>query len=360
MSAQLVVTPANLGRRLESVACAWLPQVPRGRLLKWLRRGTLRVNGRRAAPSLRLATGDVLCLRVRLAPEGAIDPSAVGADAVDGAAKAHLSPTFRGAPAAGPARPRRRLPPPVVVYEDGDLLVVDKPANLASHGGIGHADDSLAARLLDYLDAHDAAPGERVGLAQRLDAGVSGLVPCGKHAAALKVLMGPPHGPKLEKTYLAVVAGVPAALRGSICLPLRSTDAPRGDVPKVVVDRISGKPARTDYVVLAQWAKRSLLALRLHTGRTHQIRAHLRALGHPLLGDPRYGHAEANDWARASFGVRRPLLHAAHLQLAHPVTGEPLVFRSPAPDEIARLCGGKSDWSLADEGPCGAQMFLSQ
>lgn len=343
MSAQLTVTPANVGRRLETVACAWLAEVPRGRLLKWLRRGTLRVNGRRAAPSLRLAEGDVLNLRVRIQPEGAETQTGAG----EGAAPVGASP-FAGPrldDASSP--PRHRLPPPDVIYEDDDLLVVHKPAGLASHGGIGHADDSLAARLVDYLDAHNAPPGERVGLAQRLDAGVSGLLPCGKHAQALRVLMGPPHGPKLDKIYLAIVTGAPEDNTGTIHLPLRSTDAPRGDVPKVVVDRIAGKPATTDYVVLARFAHRSLLALRLHTGRTHQIRAHLRAIGHPLLGDPRYGHEPANVWAQATFGVRRPMLHAARLQLAHPVTGVALSFTAPLPPDMARLCGGKTVWPEA-------------
>lgn len=341
MSAQLVVNQANVGRRLESVACAWLAEVPRGRLLKWLRRGTLRVNGKRSAPGLRLAEGDVLNLRVRLTPEAGLAPR----DDAEGPAPDATEEGYVAAPAVAPApMARRRLPAPIVLFEDAHLLVVDKPAGLASHGGIGHADDSLAARLVDYLDAHDAPVGERVGLAQRLDAGVSGLVPCGKHARALKVLMGPPHGPKLDKTYLAVVAGVVEDDSGTINLPLRSTDAPRGDVPKVLVDRIAGKPAQTDFVVLARFAQRSLLALRLHTGRTHQIRAHLRALGHPLLGDPRYGHAPANARAEQTFGVRRPLLHAARLTLAHPETGAQLAFAVPLPFDMARLCGNRREW----------------
>lgn len=97
-------------------------------------------------------------------------------------------------------------------------------------------------------------------------------------------------------------------------------------------------------MVLHRYAGRTLLALRLHTGRTHQIRAHLRALGHPLLGDPRYGHAVANAHAKATYGVARPLLHAGFLTMAQPMTGERLAFAVALPADMARLCGGRRAW----------------
>lgn len=314
--AEYAIDACNVGRRTETVVRAWLPDVPRSRLLKWLRCGTIRINGKRARPDQRLEQGDIL-----RAPRAAL-----------------RADTLR--PARNHGAPL--LPSPEVVYEDGDLIVLNKPAGLAAHPGMMHDDDSLSARLVQYLGAENAAPGQKPGLAQRLDIGVSGLLPCGKHAAALKVLMGPPHGPVLEKTYLAIVDGVPEEDEGHIRFALRVTDAPLGNVPKVVVDEVDGKPAHTEYRVLARWSSRALLALRIHTGRTHQIRAHLLAIGHPLLGDPRYNTVVRNMRAHESYGVVRPMLHAAHLRMRQPMQQEQeLSFYQPMPKDMLRVAGNR-------------------
>lgn len=318
------IAAEHAGRRLDTILTALVPDLPHAEVRRWLRKGFVRKNGARTSAEERLAVGDTLQM-----PPWAQAPS----DEAEAREDARLDA-------------RRRLCPPDIRWEDEDLLVAYKPAGLASHPGIGHDEDSLSARL----SAHVAvAPGCKVGLAQRLDAGVSGLTVCGKHPVALKALMGPPHGPAIVKLYAAVVTGSPQPHEGDICEPLRVTDQPRGDAPKVVVDRVAGQSAHTRYVVVQPGARASLVLLRIFSGRTHQIRAHLRALGHPLIGDPRYGHAPANEQAWQTFGIGRPLLHASYLSLRHPVRHEEqvTVFSAP-PSDMERMMGRPLEATLVD------------
>ena len=312
MRSDFVIEAANAGRRLETVVFDLLADVPRSRLMKWLRTGKIRLNGARTRPRAMLCAGDTVALP--------FDPG-----------------TSDYQPRTAPSPAPKALPPPEVLFEDEVLLLVNKPAHLAAHPGMQHLDDSLIARILGYLDAHNAPVGQRPGLCQRLDAGVSGIVPCGKNAAVLRTLSGPPHGPPLHKTYTALVSGRVAHDAGSITAPLRVTDAPMGNVPKVVVDAQLGVPAHTDYRVAQRFADATLLEVTLRTGRTHQIRAHLRHIGHGLLGDPRYGDGARNGYLAQSFGVHRPLLHAGRLQMQHPISGAPLSVTAPLPQDMQRL-----------------------
>lgn len=312
MSAQIVIDSQNAGRRLETVVFTVLQDVPRSRLMKWLRTGKIRLNGSRTRPRALLAQGDTIAIP--------FDPELSAYE-----------------PRERAAAPAVLLPPLDILFEDDVLLLVNKPAHLASHPGMLHNDDSLSARVVAHLGAHDAPVGHRPGLAQRLDAGVTGIVPCGKNAAVLRVLSGPPHGPALQKTYLALVAGQVRQNQGSIMAPLLVTDQPMGNAPKVVVDEVAGQAAHTDYLVVERFADMTLLQLTLRTGRTHQIRAHLRHLGHSILGDPRYGDAAINSYLAESFGVLRPMLHAHQLQMAHPVSGAALDVCAPVPADMCKL-----------------------
>ena len=338
---EFFIDTGNAGRRADTVLLGWLAPVGHGELCRWLRRGFVRRNGERLHLHDRLVDGDRLQAPPWALTQGKEDEGGRAGEGEVGADR-HAGDRFDSTPPTRPrGAPTLRLPSEWIVHDDDDLIVLNKPAHLASHGGIGHDHDNLAARLLAHCG--DGGVGRRPGLAQRLDSGVSGLVPCGKHAAALRTMMGPPHGPRLDKTYVALVAGEMEMGVGSIVLPLRSTDQPRGDAPKVVVDFIAGKPAHTDYEVMHASRGRSLLLLTLQTGRTHQIRAHLRAIGHPLVGDPRYGSGEANERARASWGTTRPLLHAACLRMAHPTQGGQLIFFAPVPSDLACAAGVEAD-----------------
>lgn len=305
----ITIDAVNVGRRLDAYLRKARPDLPLAALMRWIRTGVVRVNGRKAKPDRRLAEGDTLGLPAANAPQ----------------------------PSAAVKPRRRRLPKPEIVYEDGDLLIAFKPAGLACHAGTGHEDDSLAVRIAAYLHAEDAPPGHRPGLAQRLDNLVSGLVPVGKHAAALRVLSAASAAGKLDKMYTALVAGRVKHREGVIDVPLRVDDQPMGDRPRTVPDAENGKPAHTAYRVAARWADATLLEVRILTGRTHQIRAHMRALGHPLLGDPRYGIEARNAPLRETYGLSRPFLHAGWLQLRHPIKGESMQFTAPLPEDLQRV-----------------------
>lgn len=217
-----------------------------------------------------------------------------------------------------------------VLHADADVLVVHKPAGLAAHKG-PLVDDSLADRLL-------ALPGS--GLAHRLDRGSSGALLVGLHPKALATLAAAMEAGAIEREYLAIAHGVIGDDQRTIDLPLFATDEPRGNLPKVIVDATRGQRAVTELCVLARGKHESLVRLRLLTGRTHQIRAHLRAIGHPLLGDPRYGDPAANERARATHGVDRPLLHGHRLSFPHPSTGEPQSITAWLEPDFQRMFAG--------------------
>lgn len=217
----------------------------------------------------------------------------------------------------------------VVVHADDDVIVVDKPPGLVVHPGAGNPDQTLVNGLLHrFPELADVGEPTRPGIVHRLDAGSSGLLVVARTPAAVDALIAQFASHAAGRRYDAVVWGHPDAAHGII-------DAPIGRDPSdplkmaVVVD---GKRARTEYQVTARYAAPAELArlqCTLETGRTHQIRVHLAAVGHPLVGDPTYGDR------RTTLGLTRPFLHAAELTFDHPATGERLTFTSRLPADLA-------------------------
>jgi 23S rRNA pseudouridine1911/1915/1917 synthase len=210
-----------------------------------------------------------------------------------------------------------------VAYEDEHLLVVDKPAGVVVHPARGHRDGTLAQAL-----AGRAAGGEdpwRAGIVHRLDRNTSGLLVVAKSDAVHRALKDALARRELRREYLALVEGRPAARSGTI-------EAPIGRDRRVRVlmstDSDVAKEAITHFEIERMLAQSTLLRVRLQTGRTHQIRVHLKAIGHPVCGDPEYGH-------KGLYGLRRQFLHAARLAFAHPVSGASLDVASPLPDDLA-------------------------
>ena len=241
----------------------------------------------------------------------------------------------RQSPLLSPPDPLRRDPaghpgvipaegPLDIVYEDPDLIVLNKAPGVLVHPGHGHFDDTLG----NYLMYHYRQSGDESGFhpVHRLDKGTSGLVVIAKHPHAQEKLKNQLHTGDFRRVYLAVCDGVPPAPSGLIDAPIGRTD---GSLMAREV-RPGGQPARTRYRVIRACGPRSLVELELKTGRTHQIRVHMAHLGCPLTGDFLYGTEDDSL-------ISRPALHSARLELTHPITGGRLRFSAPLPADLAAL-----------------------
>lgn len=273
---------------------------------------------------------------------------------VDGAAARRSVVLVAGQRVVLPAPPGTEQAPtppvPPVRYRDEHLLVVAKPAGLVVHPGAGHHGDTL----VDALRAADVplAPAggqERPGIVHRLDRDTSGLLVVASTDAAHAGLVEQLRERSVQRRYLALVRGTPPA-RGTVDAPIGRDPSDRQRFACVP----GGKPARTHFTTIA--TRRvgehdvAVLACRLETGRTHQIRVHLRAIDHPVLGDPRYG----GDGAAAELlGVPRVALHAARLAFTHPVLGTPVDVVEPPPEDLLgplTTAGLDADWDVALRG----------
>lgn len=226
-----------------------------------------------------------------------------------------------------PARKSGLVPrqgPLDIVYEDRDLVVVNKAAGVSVHPGPGHYDDTLGNFLLYYYDT-EGEPADFHPV-HRLDRGTTGLIAVAKHPYAQERLKNALHTGGFRRQYLAVCDGVPDPAQGVIDAPLGPLE---GSLMAQTV-RPDGASARTRYRVLGTYGPRALVELELDTGRTHQIRVHMASMGCPLTGDFLYGTED-----RAL--IPRPALHSARLELVHPVTGERLVFSAPLPEDMENL-----------------------
>ncbi|MFI5052980.1 MAG: RluA family pseudouridine synthase [Acidimicrobiia bacterium] len=233
---------------------------------------------------------------------------------------------------AEPTPPGRPQPDPSIAidvrHEDRDLVVLAKPAGLVVHPGAGHADGTLVNGLLArYPELAEVGDPARPGIVHRLDRDTSGLLVVARTEPAYEGLVAMLAAHDVERRYSALVWGRPDATRGVIDAPIgRSVRRPT----RMAV-REGGRGARTNYEVVTEYREPdvSLLDCRLETGRTHQIRVHLQAIGHPVVGDAAYGGV------RPAFPLDRPFLHAGALAFVHPVTGEPVAVEEPLPPDLA-------------------------
>ncbi|MGH7162188.1 MAG: RluA family pseudouridine synthase [Planctomycetota bacterium] len=311
---RLTVGPEGAGQRLDRWLAARFPDFSRALIMKYLKEGKGRHNGRRAKPGAFVAAGDELEL-----PEWE--------ETLRG---------IRGGEAAGiPDLPRARPRPEgiLVLYEDEHMIAIDKPAGVVMHSGKGHAGEGIDLLLRGRF-------GRATRLVHRLDRDTSGVVVAARgHPDSARRLGEAFVSGDVEKTYFGLVAGLPDPARGAVDAPLVDTKELGSNVR---VDA-RGKPARTEYAVARAFRGFSWLRLRPRTGRRHQIRAHLAHIGHPLAVDHVYGkrtRLRLRDlrpdlpftWKNPILLARTPL-HAAEITLRHPATGEEMTFRAPlAPD----------------------------
>ena len=211
-----------------------------------------------------------------------------------------------------------------IVYEDQDLVVLNKPAGLSVHPGPGHYDDTLGNFLVHYFES----TGQEADFhpVHRLDRGTSGLIVVAKHPYAQELIKAQLHTPAFLRVYLAVCEGTPTPADGVIDVPIGPME---GSLMAQEV-RPDGKSARTHYQTVQPRTNRTLVRLELETGRTHQIRVHMAHLGHPLTGDFLYGTEDHTL-------IARPALHSHHLSFSHPITGVRLEFTQPLPEDMEHL-----------------------
>ncbi len=222
-----------------------------------------------------------------------------------------------------------------IAYEDEHLLVIDKPAGLVVHPARGHRTGTLAQALAGRAVGGEDA--RRAGIVHRLDRDTSGLLVVARSDEVHRRLKDLLARRRLHREYLALVDGHPPARTGTIDAPIGRD---RRDRVLMSIDTDEPREARTHFEIERLLPRASLLRVRLETGRTHQIRVHLAAIGHPVCGDPQYGTA-------GEYGLERQFLHAARLAFEHPVTGEPVDVVSPLPDDLVAALQAAEDAASA-------------
>jgi len=291
----MTLDDARAGQRVDNFLLRELKGVPRSHVYRLVRSGEVRVNSRRVDATYRLKAGD----RIRIPP-------------------------VRVATAPAGRAPVRPVDFPKV-YEDDVLLVLDKPAGVAVHGGSG-----VSSGVIEQLRA--ARPEARfLELVHRLDRDTSGLLMVAKKRAALLALHRALREGGVEKRYLVLVKGRWTRATRNVTLPLRKFLTAAGE-RRVSVDP-AGRESRTRFDLVERIGQFSLLAASIETGRTHQIRVQLAQLGFPVVGDEKYGDFELNK-SLAKEGARRMFLHAERLAFKHPRTGAELALSAPLPEDL--------------------------
>ncbi|MFO1323143.1 MAG: 23S rRNA pseudouridine(1911/1915/1917) synthase RluD [Burkholderiales bacterium] len=310
-----LTAPADAaGQRLDQTLARLLPQHSRNRLKGWIEAGRVSVGPRVVeSPRHKLAGGEALVVAELAGP----------------------------ASAEAAAQPI----PLAVVFEDAALVVVDKPAGLVVHPGSGNRDGTLMNALLHHAPANAALP--RAGIVHRLDKDTSGLMMVAKTPTAQTDLVRQLAARTVRREYLALVHG-DLARATTIDAPIGRHPTQRTSMAVVA----TGKPARTHVDVVERFGAVTLVRCRLETGRTHQIRVHLTALGHPLVGDPTYRGRRAAGAAMPESlrAFARQALHAQRLSIVHPVTRAPMAWESPLPADFAALM---ADLRAAAGAPAG-------
>ena len=290
----------DVGQRLDNFLLRVFKTVPKSHVYRVLRKGEVRVNGKRAKPETRMALGD----RVRIPP--------IRVDAQP--------------PQSKPSNSLQQFVHTAVIYEDRDLLIINKPSGVAVHGGSGLA--------FGVIEALRAARPELIELelVHRLDRDTSGVLVLAKRRAALRELHAALREREMTKRYVALVCGRWTLGKKTLDLPLITNQKQGGErIVRVHSEGQSAHSVFTPNKVFGRLA--TLMDIEIGTGRTHQIRVHAAYAGHPVAGDEKYGDRQCNDSLRP-FGLRRMFLHAHSLEFAKPGSGEPFSITAPLSDEL--------------------------
>ena len=299
MIVNLVADSQDAGKRLDSFLHERLPEWSRSRLQAWIKQKRVLVGGKDARASYLLRGGESI----------AIEP-------------ADLAP-LQAEPEALPLR---------ILYEDADVVVVDKPAGMVVHAGAGHSRGTLVNALLHHFGALSSINGDlRPGIVHRIDRETSGVLVVARTDRAHHSLARQFHDRQVEKVYLALVHGRPKQSVGRITSPITRDPVRR---TRMTARLGSGRAALTDYEIIEQFEYFSFLRVKIGTGRTHQIRVHLSSIGHPIVGDRLYGAPAAIPGIPV---LGRFFLHAHRLRFLSPSTGEPITVESALPPELSEF-----------------------
>ena len=326
------IDTAEAGCRFDQAVSAQLPEWSRNAIIKLIREGRVRLNDAIKKPGHRLQPNDRITGNIPASVPPCLSGPLSG-------------PTGISAPAPESMAPKPIDPEPIdldIIYDDASLIVINKPPGLVVHPAPGHAGGTLAHGLRHHFpETANAGPPDRPGIVHRIDKGTSGLLLAAKTEKARLALAALFKTRKIEKTYLAFVYGSPAVSEGLITHRIARH---KKDRKKMAVsdDPAEGRDAYTAWHVLERFEGVSLLRLRIKTGRTHQIRVHCRAMGHPVVGDDTYGYKKplkafmfTPKTAALIKTIDRPLLHASTLTFAHPETGAEMTFEAPLPADMA-------------------------
>ncbi len=293
----MTIEDEQVGTRLDKYVTGLLPDLSRTSIQQRITEGTVLVNNKQSKPGYALRLGDIVQV-------------------------AH----------AAPAEPEHELVPLAValdiVYEDDDFLVINKPAGMVVHPAPGHYEDTMVNALVArYPELAKQQEDLRPGIVHRLDRDTSGLIIVAKNLRTQAAFIEQMKQHEVEKRYIALVEGVVDLERGSIDAPIGRDRRHR---QQMTITTFDSREARTHFKVLERFSRHTLLLLQLETGRTHQIRVHLKAIGHPVVGDPTYGTGRL----APGMELTRQFLHASHLRFKHPFSGEMIEVDAPLPADL--------------------------
>lgn len=295
----VVARPSDAGKRLDAFLHEKLPEFSRSRLQSWIKAGLVLVDGKEARAS----------------------------DSIKGHERISVTPA-----ALPPLRAEPEELPLKILYEDADVIVVDKPAGMVVHAGAGHHAGTLVNALLHHFGTLSSVNGDlRPGIVHRLDKETSGVLVVARTDFAHQALAAQFQSRQVEKVYLAFVHGQMKRESGTITTPITRDPVRR---TRMTTKLESGRSAYTEYQVLEQLSRGAFVRVRIGTGRTHQIRVHLASIGHPILGDRLYGAPASTPGVPP---LERFFLHAHRLRFLSPSTGEPVTVESPLPDDLAKV-----------------------
>ena len=293
------VGPEHAGQRLDNFLIRHLKGVPKSRIYNLLRKGEVRINKGRVKPDTRVKDGDI----IRIAP---------------------IRVAQRGDPAV-PGQQLRRYLAENILFEDEGLLIINKPAGLAVHGGSGISLGAIEALRAERPDARF------LELVHRLDRDTSGCLMLAKKRSVLLELQQAMQRNQIDKRYLALVKGQWPKGKSTINAPLLKNQVSSGE--RIVRVDVEGKASVTHFKISQRFKEATLLEVTLETGRTHQIRVHCQFSGQPVAGDPKYGDTHFNESLKDS-GSKRMFLHASNLRFRHPLSGDWVDVEAPLPKDL--------------------------